>query len=61
MKNKKQIRLVREYVPIYDTVAKVKIPQGQLPVIVYIKDKNGNYKEICLNPDTNCYVNKENK
>ena len=52
MKNKKLIRLSTEYVPIYDTVAKVKIPQGQPPVIVYIKDKNGNYKEICLNPNT---------
>lgn len=58
MKNKKREELVREYVPIYDTVAKVRIPSGQLPVIVYIKDKNGNYKEICLNPDTHCHTKK---
>ena len=44
--------------PLYDTVVKVKVPPGQLPIIVYVKDIKGNYKPICLNPDTNCYTKK---
>ena len=47
-------------IPIYDTV-KVKVPEGILPIIIYVENEQGNYKEICLNPDTNCYVNKNYK
>ena len=42
-------------IALYDSIS-VKVPGGELPMVIF---RDG--KEICLNPDTNCYtkINKQ--